>query len=67
MEFRCDAGGNVHAVVGKMSFDAAKLVDNINAFVNFILHLKPAAVKGQYVKGTVIKGTMSPALRIQAA
>ena len=67
VEFRCDAGGNVHAVVGKMSFDAAKLVDNINAFVNFVLHLKPAAVKGQYVKGTVIKGTMTLALRIQAA
>lgn len=67
VEFRCDAGGNVHAVVGKMSFDAGKLVDNISAFINFVLHLKPAAVKGQYVKGTVIKGTMSPALRIQAA
>ena len=50
-----------------MSFDAAKLVDNINAFINHILHIKPAAVKGQYVKGTVIKGTMSPSLRIQAA
>jgi len=67
VEFRCDAGGNVHAIVGKMSFDAQKLVDNISAFISFILHLKPAAVKGQYVKGTVIKGTMSPALRIQAA
>jgi large subunit ribosomal protein L1 len=67
VEFRCDAGGNVHAVVGKMSFDVTKLMDNISAFINFVLHLKPAAVKGQYVKGTVIKGTMSPALRIQAA
>jgi large subunit ribosomal protein L1 len=67
VEFRCDAGGNVHAVVGKMSFDAAKLVDNISAFINHVLHLKPVAVKGQYVKGTVIKGTMSPALRIPAA
>src|SRR5580658_1262278 len=67
VEFRCDAGGNVHAVVGKMSFDVTKLMDNISAFINYIVHLKPAAVKGQYVKGTVIKGTMSPALRIQAA
>jgi large subunit ribosomal protein L1 len=50
-----------------MSFDAAKLVDNIAAFIHFVEHLKPAAVKGQYVKGMVIKGTMSPALRIQAA
>jgi large subunit ribosomal protein L1 len=67
VEFRGDAGGNVHAVVGKLSFDAQKLVDNITAFINFVLHLKPAAVKGQYLKGMVIKGTMSPALRIQAA
>ena len=51
---------------GKISFDAAKLVDNINAFIQFRVHLKPVAVKGQYVKGTVIKGTMTPALRIPA-
>ena len=67
VEFRCDAGGNVHAVVGKLSFEAAKLVENISAFMNFILHLKPGTVKGQYVKGIAIKGTMTPALRIQAA
>jgi large subunit ribosomal protein L1 len=67
VEFRCDAGGNVHAVVGKLSFDAAKLVENISAFMNFILHLKPGTVKGQYVKGIAIKATMTPALRIQAA
>ena len=67
VEFRCDAGGNVHAVVGKLSFEAAKLVENISAFINFILHLKPAAVKGQYVKGIAIKATMSPALRIPGA
>jgi len=66
VEFRCDAGGNVHAGVGKLSFDAAKLVENIAAFLNYIQHLKPGTVKGQYVKGIVIKGTMSPALRIQA-
>ena len=67
VEFRCDAGGNVHAVVGKLSFEAGKLVENISAFMNFILHLKPGTVKGQYVKGIAIKGTMTPALRIQAA
>ncbi|MEI8372928.1 MAG: 50S ribosomal protein L1 [Planctomycetota bacterium] len=66
VEFRCDSGGNVHAVVGKLSFEAQKLVENISAFINFVLHIKPAAVKGQYVKGIAIKGTMSPALRIQS-
>jgi large subunit ribosomal protein L1 len=67
VEFRCDAGGNVHAVVGKLSFDAAKLVENVSAFIDHILHIKPAAVKGHYVKGISIKGTMTPGLRIQAA
>lgn len=67
VEFRCDAGGNVHAVVGKMSFDAAKLLENISAFVSHVTHLKPAAVKGQYIKGIAIKGTMTPALRIPSA
>ena len=67
VEFRCDAGGNVHAVVGKLSFDPPKLAENISAFINYVLHLKPATVKGQYVKGIVVKATMSPALRIPAA
>src|ERR1051326_916475 len=40
VEFRNDAGGNVHAAVGKLSFDAPKLVDNINAFIQHIMHLK---------------------------
>jgi large subunit ribosomal protein L1 len=67
VEFRTDAGGNVHAMVGKISFDAAKLVENISAFMHFVLNMKPASVRGQYVKGIAIKGTMSPAVRVQAA
>jgi large subunit ribosomal protein L1 len=66
VEFRNDATGIVHARVGKMSFDAAKLVDNIRAFINFVLGLKPASVKGQYVKSITVSGTMSPGLRIAA-
>jgi large subunit ribosomal protein L1 len=67
VEFRCDAGGNVHAMVGKLSFDASKLVDNISAFIHFVTNMKPATVRGQYIKGISIKGTMSPGVRIQAA
>jgi large subunit ribosomal protein L1 len=67
VEFRTDAGGNVHAVVGKLSFDAPKLVENISAFINFVLNMKPASVRGQYVKGIVVSATMSPGVRIQAA
>jgi len=67
VEFRTDAGGNVHAVVGKLSFDAPKLVENIAALIQFVLNLKPASVRGQYVKGIAVKATMSPAVRVQAA
>jgi large subunit ribosomal protein L1 len=66
VEFRNDTGGNVHAVVGKLSFDAPKLVENTSAFINHVLNIKPAAVRGQYVKGISIKGTMTPGLRIAA-
>jgi large subunit ribosomal protein L1 len=66
VEFRNDAGGNVHAIVGKISFDADKLADNITAFINHIVHLKPATVRGQYIKGIAASATMSPSVRIQA-
>lgn len=64
VEFRNDAGGNIHAVVGKLSFDAPKLVDNIQAFIDLINHLKPRSVKGTYVRGAAISATMSPGLRL---
>jgi large subunit ribosomal protein L1 len=64
VEFRTDAGGNVHAVVGKLSFEPAKLAENIQAFINHIQHLKPHSVKGHYVKGMSISATMSPGVRI---
>ena len=66
VEFRNDAGGNVHAVVGKLSFDAQKLVDNIQAFIQHVAHLKPATVKGHYVKGITVSATMSPGVHIAA-
>src|SRR5271157_2395153 len=64
VEFRTDAGGNVHAVVGKLSFDAPKLAENISAFISFVIGLKPAAVRGQYLKGVVISATMSPSVMV---
>jgi large subunit ribosomal protein L1 len=66
VEFRNDAGGIVHAVVGKLSFDTAKLVDNIQAFINHIQHIKPHAIKGHYVKSITISATMSPGFRVAA-
>jgi large subunit ribosomal protein L1 len=62
VEFRNDAGGNVHSVVGKVSFDKQKLVDNINAMINQIRKMKPQTSKGHYFKKVVLKATMTPAV-----
>ncbi len=65
VEFRNDKDGNVHAVVGKLSFDAAKLAENVKAFINHVNGMKPQAVKGQYVKGIALSATMSPSVKMQ--
>jgi large subunit ribosomal protein L1 len=64
VEFRNDNGGIVHAIVGRASFDAPKLKENIEAFVQYVLSLKPNTVKGAYVKSVALCATMSPAVRI---
>ncbi len=64
VEFRNDKGGNIHAVVGKLSFDGQNLVDNIQAFVDKIVGMKPAAVKGTYLRAVYISATMSPSVSV---
>ena len=64
VEFRNDAGGNVHTVVGKQSFEAEKLIGNIEAFVSHIKKIKPAAAKGTYIKKVSISATMSPSITV---
>ncbi|MHC4556442.1 MAG: 50S ribosomal protein L1 [Planctomycetota bacterium] len=64
VEFRNDAGGNVHVVVGKQSFGNEKLVENIEAFVSHIKKIKPGASKGTYIKKMCISATMSPGITI---
>lgn len=64
VEFRNDKSGNVQAAVGKLSFDAPKLIENIQAFVDKVLALKPNAVKGTYVKSAHISASMSPSVRL---
>ena len=66
VEFRNDAGGNVHAVVGKLSFSAQQLTENIQSFIHYVTAIKPHSVKGNYMKGTSISATMSPGIRIAA-
>jgi large subunit ribosomal protein L1 len=64
IDFRVDKNGTVHSAVGKASFDEPKLVENITAFVNMILKLKPAAAKGTYVKAVTLSSTMGPGIKI---
>jgi large subunit ribosomal protein L1 len=66
VEFRNDKGANIHAVVGKLSFDAGKLVENVQAFIDYIQSIKPSAVKGTYIKSIAICATMSPSVRVAA-
>jgi large subunit ribosomal protein L1 len=66
VEFRNDSGGIVHAVVGKLSFEAPKLAENIRAMIDYVLALKPAAVRGQYLRGVALSATMSPSVRVAA-
>lgn len=65
VEFRNDKGGIVHGVVGKLSFDADKLRENIEAFVQYVNNLKPATIKGVYVKSISLAATMSPGINVQ--
>lgn len=64
VEYRSDKGGNVHAGLGKMSFDDDKLAANIQAFVDVIRAVKPSGVKGNYIHSITIKGTMTPAVPV---
>jgi len=64
IEFRNDAGGNVHAVVGKQSFEKKKLVENVEAFVNHIKRVKPSSAKGTFIKKACLSATMSPAVEV---
>ena len=66
VEFRNDNGGIVHALVGKLSFDSKNLEENIQAFIDYIVGLKPTSVKGTYLKGVSISATMSPGIPIAA-
>jgi large subunit ribosomal protein L1 len=64
VEYRSDKTGQIHAGVGKMSFDDQKLVDNINVFVEQVRAAKPSGVKGNFINGVVISATMSPGIRV---
>ncbi len=64
IEYRADSNGNVHAIIGKVSFDANKLNENLIAFVNEVIKNKPTGVKGTFVKNISISSTMGPGVKL---
>jgi len=67
VEFRVDRGGVIHAPVGKVSFGAEKLLQNLAAFMDTLIRLKPATSKGTYMKGIHLSTTMGPGIPVEAA
>lgn len=64
IEFRTDKTGNIHVPVGKRSFTPEQLEENLRAFMDTILSLRPASAKGRYVRNVAISSTMSPSVSI---
>jgi len=64
IEFRVDKAGNVHASVGKCSFGADKLAENLQTFIQTVLRAKPATAKGKYVKSVSFSSTMGPSVQV---
>lgn len=64
IEYRNDDFGNIHVPVGKVSFEEAKLVENIEAFIARMRALKPATSKGEYIKRACLKATMTPSIML---
>jgi large subunit ribosomal protein L1 len=67
VEFRNDAGGNLHVVVGKLSFSEDDLKANVMAFLEHIRRLRPTAAKGQYIKKVCLSGTMTPSVHLEVS
>ncbi len=67
IDFRVEKAGIIHAPMGKVSFGVEKIVQNVAAFVETILRLKPASSKGTYLKGIALSTTMGPGVKIDAA
>ncbi len=64
IEYRLDKAGQIHAPLGKVSFDAEKLSENFRALIDALVRAKPAAAKGVYLKSVAISSTMGPSVRV---
>ena len=66
VEYRTDSYGNLHVIIGKVSFDEDKLLENLNAFTSLIVKTKPSVVKGKYILNVAVSSTMGPGIKIDA-
>ena len=66
IEYRAEKKGIIHAGIGKMSFETAKLVENANALIDQLKKVKPASAKGQYILGISVATTQGPGLKVDA-
>ncbi len=64
VEYRTDKAGNIHSPIGKKSFDANKLLENLTTLVDTLIKVKPSGAKGQYIKTITLSSTMGPGIRI---
>jgi large subunit ribosomal protein L1 len=64
VQFKAEKAGVVHAGIGKASFDEAKLVENVRAFVDAVSKAKPSGAKGTYMKKVALSSTMGPGVTI---
>lgn len=64
IEYRTDSYGNVHIIIGKVSFDDQKLIENLDTFITLIQKTKPAVVKGKYILNISVSSTMGPGIKI---
>ncbi|MDI9504084.1 MAG: 50S ribosomal protein L1 [Erysipelotrichaceae bacterium] len=62
VEYRVDRNANMHVSIGKVSFDDEKLIENLNALCERVVRVRPASVKGTYIKNAVLSTTMGPAV-----
>ena len=67
IEFRVDKTGNVHAPIGKVSFQPEQLAANVQAFMDTIVRAKPSAAKGVYIRSATLSSTMGPGVRLETA
>ena len=66
VEYKTDAYGNVHTIIGKVSFDEKKLLENLEYVVNTIVKAKPTAVKGKFIKNISVSSTMGPGIKVDS-